>query len=337
MFSGITSSSRGKALATGGAVAAVALAAVVLLLRPQQQQPLGVGPPGPTPSPTATAACPPRFVQRDVSDAALNRLVAGGIFAPSPAESSQKLLSAASASSALLREYALALGLASPPAERLAEGSCLSKEGQELWFRLAGAIAAGRPEFGVAPSAAFNSGWSDGRLVIDQSPGIAGDRRSLVITLGGNSRIYILLRCGNILFPQPPPGYPRGPTDNRPPVPQPPAPPVVKVPPPPSPPSPPVTAPPPAAKRPWEDPQPAGNNRPGGGGTAPPVTTPAEPPAAGSPPATYTPPPPPPPVTRAPGAGPAPTGPPPSNEGAPPSNPVRGDPCAEPNPPAYCG
>lgn len=321
---------------------AVAVGAAVMLLRPTpQQQRLGEGP-GPSPSataaPAAVAACPTKFAQRDVSDAALSRLVAGGVDAPSPAASSQKLLAALGQSGPLLWANAWGMGLNPPPAERLVAGSCLSPEGQELYWRVSGVIDAGNPQFAAAPAAAFNTGWENGRLVVDQSPGIKGDRKALVVTLRGGGQVFWLVRCGNILFPQPPPGVPRGPTDNRPPAPPPPAPPAPPpmTHPPTVPPMSPPTAPP-AVKRPAEDPQPAGNNRIGGGGVAPPVTDPASPPAAGPPPAVYNPPPPPPPETRAPGAGPAPTGPPPSNKGAPPSDPVQGDPCADPNPPAYCG
>jgi hypothetical protein len=50
-----------------------------------------------------------------------------------------------------------------------------------------------------APSNWTNSGNNDGRVVIDATPGITGDRKALIIRYGDGTENGVLARCGNIV------------------------------------------------------------------------------------------------------------------------------------------
>src|SRR5690606_2115077 len=46
---------------------------------------------------------------------------------------------------------------------------------------------------------------------------VYGNRKAVKFTLPNGSWVYIMVRCGNPVYPSQPPGIPEGPTDNPPP------------------------------------------------------------------------------------------------------------------------
>ncbi|OYX52932.1 hypothetical protein B7Y92_04435 [Candidatus Saccharibacteria bacterium 32-50-13] len=159
----------------------------------------------------------------------------------------------------------------------LVEDDCLSEEGRLLHATLRGAMMdeSLSYELAEAPAWAFNSGVdSDGKYGVASEPGIFGDRTAIKISHENGGVMYILLRCGNVIYPSNP-GLPEVPTDNPKPVkpkPKPKPQPVVPVKPTPKPVKPtptpvkPTPTPKVAPKQPSKDPYPQGN-APVGGGT----------------------------------------------------------------------
>lgn len=98
--------------------------------------------------------------------------------------------------------------------QKLVAGDCLSKEGQDLWNKLDGALSAAGTQFseGNAPQDGHNSGTlPDGTYSVADRPGISSDTKSIVITHKDGSKVYILVYCGNVVFLTPPAGVPTSP------------------------------------------------------------------------------------------------------------------------------
>ena len=98
--------------------------------------------------------------------------------------------------------------------------TCLNEAGKELWYSTKGAISAKGVTFEEAP--APENGWNSGvhETTYGTSPeqGVRGDRTAIKITFPDGTVAYILIRCGNPVFPGKP-SLPDVPTDN-PPVPE---------------------------------------------------------------------------------------------------------------------
>jgi hypothetical protein len=158
----------------------------------------------------------------------------------------------------------------------LVDGNCLSAAGRDLYNQFAGALNAKGTTFaeGDAPATGYNSGVSGGTYQVYATPGVTGNRKAIKVTLANGTVVWIMVRCGNVVYSTPPPGVPTT------------TPPVVT----PSPTCPPKTHGvwPVCKDDPAVDPQNLGNNKTGGGGKAPVQTDPVGPPAAGIPPAAYT-------------------------------------------------
>jgi len=105
--------------------------------------------------------------------------------------------------------------------DKLVKDGCLSEEGVTLHNQFEGMLSAKGMTFeeAEAPTNGHNSGVSDGQYGVATEQGVYGDRKAIKITFKDGSVAYIMVRCGNPVFPSPPPGIPDVPTDNPPPPP----------------------------------------------------------------------------------------------------------------------
>ena len=164
------------------------------------------------------AKCPAEFVQKDVSDEALNRFVRGGIDASTPEKSRDKLLSAVGHDEAYLRFLADTFNVEAPKAASkmlTKDGTCLSKVGRQVHHDLSVAMKASGKKFVKANADAYNTGMAGGKAVVSRKAGISGNRKALEFTLPDGSKVIVLVRCGNPVFPDKP-DIPDGPTDENP-------------------------------------------------------------------------------------------------------------------------
>lgn len=268
--------------------------------------------PGATDEPATddTGSCDPAFRQYDVGhdnarvdEDFADKYARATAQANNLSEAQVNLLLEESAKSAqTLAIWAHAFGLYEDPNdwESLVDGDCLSREGERLHAKFDGALTASgsKVEEGQAPADGYNSGVNeDGTYGIDDTQNVGGDRRAIKVTLKDGTVVWIMVRCGNPVYPgNAKPNLPTVPTDNPPPT------------------NPPPGNPPPPneAKDPSQDPYPQGNAPVGGGtnsdsgpGTYVPPQEMEQPPAQ-----TYVPPPPPPPApppSSGGGSAPAPT------------------------------
>ncbi len=167
------------------------------------------------------AECPAEFAQWDVTDPDTASIVKGGIDDATPAGSADKMLAAAGHDHDVLWSYATySFGLAIPPVEELvtADGSCLTIAGQSVYWQILGAINAEgtQTKFGQADPSWVNTGM-DGDVFVASTPGIYGDLKTLEFVLPNGTRVIVLTRCANPVFPTNP-GLPVGRTDNPPPA-----------------------------------------------------------------------------------------------------------------------
>lgn len=233
------------------------------------------------------------------------QVIVGGL-SGDPVKDKVRMLEQADKNPVFVSGYALEKGLKGTDlnAENLRNGNCWTKEGRELATKVAGIIESSKVTLGEASKNDTNTGGHNGRLVRNETPGITGDRRAIVLTHPDGTKTVVLIRCGNFVYQVVPAGIPAGPTDETP----------VKQRPTAQPPgtsSPPATTTPPRLnpKNPAKDPARQGNVPPQVRGTAPAPAPSATAPAVQRPAPTYryTPAPPPPPATTAPGATPRPT------------------------------
>ncbi|MEP6710279.1 MAG: hypothetical protein ABJA64_00995, partial [Candidatus Saccharibacteria bacterium] len=116
------------------------------------------------------------------------------------------------------RAFALKF-VTTPDASKLLEPGkkCLSREGQDLYLQVKGALTGKGVKVdnnGTAPADGYNTGMDNGKFVVDSSQGVRGDRSAIVYTLRDGSKLYVMHRCGNLVFMSPPKGVPHGHTDN---------------------------------------------------------------------------------------------------------------------------
>ena len=176
--------------------------------------------PAPTPSPTASettceATGPAEFMPNES-----HRVILDGLAGDSPEAAHASAMEAAATNPVFVAGIAMERkmhGGAHIDAASLVEDGCWTREGYELSLMVQGSIESAAPSLGEAPQTGINSGSnSDGQLVIAEQVGIWGDTRALILTHANGTKTVILLRCGNIVFQNPPPGVPPGPTDNPP-------------------------------------------------------------------------------------------------------------------------
>lgn len=226
----------------------------------------------PNPSPTASVSdtdCDPLFQQVEVSnennrvDNHFSDLVNEARNQPGSLNANLRdaLLERSAQNGMLLATWSSTVGLHEDPNDwdQLVDGDCLSEEGQRLHAQFEGALKATGTSvaIGEAPENGYNSGVNDGVFGVDANPGVRGDRTAVMITMKDGSKVYIMVRCGNPVYPGKP-NLPEVPTDNPPPPTTPPTNPP--------PPPPPTNEP----KDPSEDPYPRGNAPVGGGPNADP-------------------------------------------------------------------
>ena len=207
-----------------GVVSLIGLVLVLALSgcnRPGEDAAADVKPAAATGTP-GTKNCSKQFVQTKVYDVKLKRFVEGGIDAKTPQKSNDKMLDAVGHSSKYLHLIAAdTFNLKNVPAASklvTSDGKCLSAAGQKVHADLTVVTNASGMKFKDAPKNAFNSGVdSKGNPVVDSSAGLRGNTKAVEYTLPDGSKVYIMVRCGNPVFPSPPKGVPHGPTDNPPP------------------------------------------------------------------------------------------------------------------------
>jgi len=93
----------------------------------------------------------------------------------------------------------------------LVDGNCLSAAGRDLYNQFAGALNAKGTTFaeGDAPATGYNSGVnSNGTYQVYATPGVTGNRKAIKVTLANGSVVWIMVRCGNVVYSTPPPGVP---------------------------------------------------------------------------------------------------------------------------------
>ena len=186
-----------------------------------------------TPSPTATPsatdpACEPAYTQEPtghtgnkVDDKFAQEYAEATVNAGNMSEEQIQLLLERSGKDAfLLASWAHPFGLIQDPNawQDLVSDGCLSSKGIKLHNQFEGALTAKGTVVteAEAPADGHNSGVSDGVYGIDASQGVNGDRKAIKITLKDGTVVYIMVRCGNVVYPSKP-SLPSVPTDNPPP------------------------------------------------------------------------------------------------------------------------
>ena len=180
------------------------------------------------PSPTASAPdndCDPLYQQVEVSnenkrvDNHFSDIINEAIAQPGSLDANVRdaLLERSAQNGQLLATWTSAFGLHEDPNDwdQLVDGTCLSEEGQRLHAQFEGALKATGTSvaIGEAPANGYNSGVQNGTFGVESTPGVGGDRTAVVITMPDGTKVYIMVRCGNIVYEGKPP-LPEVPTDN---------------------------------------------------------------------------------------------------------------------------
>lgn len=190
--------------------------------------------PSATPSVTVTAtatpsaACEARFTQEPDAHgddgkvdagftAAYDKKTAGKSGADLAVAQREVLLERAGLNAKRLASWAYANGLHKDPNDWkglvTADGKCLSTAGMMLHSKLEGALSGTGVKFtqDQAPDSGHNSGVVDDTFVVAERPGIVNDHKAILITYPNGTKVYILVYCGNVVFPAPPAGVPTSP------------------------------------------------------------------------------------------------------------------------------
>lgn len=185
-----------------------------------------------TPSATGTTTppvtCEARFVQEPDSHgddgkvdagftAAYDKKTAGKSGADLAEAQRDVLLERAGLNAKRLASWAYANGLHKDPNDWKGlvtpDGKCLSTAGMMLYSKLEGALKGNGVNFAPAqaPDSGYNSGVVDGSFVVAERPGITSDHKAILITYPNGTKVYILVYCGNVIFPAHPAGVPTSP------------------------------------------------------------------------------------------------------------------------------
>lgn len=181
---------------------------------------------------TPTATCDPKFVQEKADYGPDNRVdgnfekeyattVANKTGAEKEKAQRELILKHSANNGQRLAIWAHANGLHGDPNDwkKLVASDCLSQEGQALYYKLDGALSATGTTFSEAdaPQNGYNSGVVDGNYVVAEKPGIVSNPKAIEITRKDGSKVYILIYCGNVVFPAPPANVPTSPVIPQPP------------------------------------------------------------------------------------------------------------------------
>lgn len=181
--------------------------------------------PSPAPSASTTATCESQYMQVAVDNEGgqvisdfETRYAAATADANNLNEAQRTLLLEESGKNAsVLAAWSHAFGLNEDPNawQPLVDGNCLSSEGQKLHNQLEGVLSAKGTTFeeAEAPANAYNSGVTSGVYGVASTAGIYGDRKAIKVTLPDGTVAYIMVRCGNPVYPGKP-NLPEVPTDN---------------------------------------------------------------------------------------------------------------------------
>jgi hypothetical protein len=192
---------------------------------------------------TVPKTCDDKFKQ-DWQDNPDYRVIDGGLYEDvahkkiTPAQADKKQREIAGHDVRALAGYAYAEGLrdnAEYTDLLVPDKSCLSAQGIALNEKLLKKWDSGKVSIAQASANATNSGMENGRLVVNSTSGITGDKTALRRTYPDGSKSDTLARCGNSVFETKPKHIPPGKTDQHPPK---------ETPPPTSTTTPPVTTPP---------------------------------------------------------------------------------------------
>lgn len=96
----------------------------------------------------------------------------------------------------------------------ISDGTYLSEKGIALYHMLEGALSVCKVDRASAPYDGTNTGY-DGGFVIDFQPGISGDSMATRYTTPSGDVFYVMDRCGNFVYPDPPSDIPNGNTDEK--------------------------------------------------------------------------------------------------------------------------
>lgn len=194
------------------------------------ENPQGISPTKPSPTASATppaeTVCPAQFEQVAGNNAShrvdadfSTKYAEATVQANNLTEAQRTVLLENSANNAQrLAIWSYAFGLYENPNvwDNLVEDNCLSSDGQKLYYQLEGVLTAKGTVFeeGEAPSNGHNSGVDNNGDYGVGGPGVHGDRTAIKITLPDGTVVWIMVRCGNAVFPGPPTNLPKVPTDD---------------------------------------------------------------------------------------------------------------------------
>ncbi len=160
------------------------------------------------------AACPTAYVQTVTPNPVLNRFIEGGLKGL-PGDLNKEVLDALGHSHLYMVAIGDTMFKTSINDKTLidATGTCLSDTGQALMTKFEGAFAMLTASDTTA-STGYNTGISNGQVVVDTSGVINGNTRAVkFVDQNGNVVLVLLRRCGNVVLPSPG-TYPHGTTDN---------------------------------------------------------------------------------------------------------------------------
>ena len=133
-----------------------------------------------------------------------------------PEDTTATILSIAGHNAELLAIYAQGLGLypdSSQYKELLnSDGTYLSEKGIALYYQLEGALSVCKVDRTWAPHDGTNTGY-DGGFVRDFQSGISGNSMATGYMTPSGDVFYVMDRCGNFVYPDPPKDIPEGNTD----------------------------------------------------------------------------------------------------------------------------
>jgi hypothetical protein len=99
----------------------------------------------------------------------------------------------------------------------LYDGECISRTGAALAGEVELLVAKAEVVPAQAPTSGTNTGMTaNGTVVVASQPGISGDRKAIEVRLSDGTVFWVLGRCGQLVTLTPP-GFPKGPTDEKPP------------------------------------------------------------------------------------------------------------------------
>ena len=181
---------------------------------------------GGTPTPDATGSCLAQFTQvshegNQVDDQNRAKYEAAVANVANLSDAQRDFFIAETGNSAWkLAIWSHALGLHADPNDWTTllteDKTCLNEAGKELWYSSKGAVSAKGVTFeeAQAPENAWNSGVHGETYGTSADQGVRGDRTAIKITLANGTVAYILIRCGNPVYPGKP-SLPDVPTDNE--------------------------------------------------------------------------------------------------------------------------